>query len=68
MEIIIRSLKRLKDKTKNSINNTWNLTVSLTTVLDSPGNSETLKLSSDACGMAGWDEVLQGKHLSPPIP
>lgn len=31
-------------------------------------NSKTLKLSSDACRMAGWDEVLQGKQLSFPIP
>lgn len=36
-------------------------------VWDSPSDGKTLKLSCDACGMAGWDEVLQGKHLSPPI-
>lgn len=34
---------------------------------DSPSDGKTLKLSSDACRMAGWDEMLQGEHLSPPI-
>lgn len=34
---------------------------------DSPSDGKTLKLGSDACGMAGWDEVLQGEHLSPPV-
>lgn len=37
-------------------------------IADLPNHSETLKLCSNARRMAGWDEVFQCKHLSPPIP
>lgn len=68
IEIITRSLKSGGQQKQYITRSLLMYLKCSTAVLDSPSNSETLKLSSDACRMASWDEVLQGIHLSPPIP